>query len=120
MRVQLITTPFHPGYLTAERIKKAPNLKLALTAGIGSDHIDLQAASKAGITVAEITGKSLFAINAKWLYHLCCCHVPDGLHYLQATLQWDSSRGMQLVLSELNTELHSDPEPVPAAVVCQA
>ena len=54
--LQVITTPFHPGYITAERIAKAPHLKLALTAGIGSDHVDLMAASKAGITVAEITG----------------------------------------------------------------
>src|SRR3546814_3420283 len=42
-------------YLTAERIAKAPKLKLALTAGIGSDHVDLDAAIKAGITVAEVT-----------------------------------------------------------------
>src|SRR3546814_14537634 len=42
-------------YLTAERIAKAPKLKLALTAGIGSDHVDLDEAIKAGITVAEVT-----------------------------------------------------------------
>ena len=54
--IQVITTPFHPGYITKERIAKAPKLKLALTAGIGSDHVDLPAASEAGITVAEITG----------------------------------------------------------------
>lgn len=48
--------PFHPGYLTGERIAKAGKLKLALTAGIGSDHVDLQAAKEAGITVAEVTG----------------------------------------------------------------
>ena len=33
----VISQPFWPGYLTAERIDKAPNLKLAVTAGIGSD-----------------------------------------------------------------------------------
>ena len=33
--LQLITTPFWPAYLTPERIKKAPKLKLAVTAGIG-------------------------------------------------------------------------------------
>src|SRR3546814_1846288 len=38
-----------------ERIAKAPKLKLSLTAGIGSDHVDLDAAIKAGITVAEVT-----------------------------------------------------------------
>jgi formate dehydrogenase len=51
----VISQPFWPTYLTAERIAKAPNLKLALTAGIGSDHVDLQAAIERGITVAEVT-----------------------------------------------------------------
>jgi formate dehydrogenase len=51
----VISQPFFPAYLTAERIAKAPNLKLALTAGIGSDHVDLEAAAAANITVAEVT-----------------------------------------------------------------
>ena len=51
----VISQPFWPAYLTAERIAKAPNLKLALTAGIGSDHVDLQAAIEHGVTVAEVT-----------------------------------------------------------------
>ncbi|WP_374309110.1 NAD-dependent formate dehydrogenase [Methylocella sp.] len=51
----IISQPFWPAYLTAERIAKAKNLKLALTAGIGSDHVDLQAAIDRGITVAEVT-----------------------------------------------------------------
>ena len=51
----VISQPFWPAYLTAERIGKAPNLKLALTAGIGSDHVDLQAAMDHGITVTEVT-----------------------------------------------------------------
>src|SRR5439155_12502755 len=51
----VISQPFWPAYLTAERIAKAPELKLALTAGIGSDHVDLQAAIERGITVAEVT-----------------------------------------------------------------
>ena len=51
----VISQPFWPAYLTAERIAKAPNLKLALTAGIGSDHVDLQAAIDRGVTVAEVT-----------------------------------------------------------------
>jgi formate dehydrogenase len=51
----VISQPFWPAYLTAERIAKAPNLKLAVTAGIGSDHVDLQAAIERGITVAEVT-----------------------------------------------------------------
>ena len=51
----VISQPFWPGYLTEERIGKAKNLKLAITAGIGSDHVDLQAAIDRGITVAEVT-----------------------------------------------------------------
>jgi formate dehydrogenase len=51
----VISQPFWPAYLTEERIARAPKLKLALTAGIGSDHVDLDAAIKAGITVAEVT-----------------------------------------------------------------
>jgi formate dehydrogenase len=51
----VISQPFWPAYLTAERIANAPNLKLAITAGIGSDHVDLQAAIDRGVTVAEVT-----------------------------------------------------------------
>ncbi|RFU74626.1 formate dehydrogenase [Trichoderma arundinaceum] len=60
----IITTPFHPGYLTAERLAKAKNLKIAITAGIGSDHVDLLAANKTngGITVAEVTGSNVVSV----------------------------------------------------------
>jgi formate dehydrogenase len=51
----VISQPFWPAYLTEERIKKAKKLKLAITAGIGSDHVDLQAAMERSITVAEVT-----------------------------------------------------------------
>ncbi|MEU4154390.1 NAD-dependent formate dehydrogenase [Streptomyces sp. NPDC026659] len=51
----VISQPFWPAYLTPERIAKAPKLKLALTAGIGSDHVDLDSAIARGITVAEVT-----------------------------------------------------------------
>ena len=51
----VISQPFWPAYLTADRIAKAKKLKLAITAGIGSDHVDLQAAMDRGITVAEVT-----------------------------------------------------------------
>lgn len=51
----VISQPFWPAYLDADRIEKAKNLKLAITAGIGSDHVDLAAAIARGITVAEIT-----------------------------------------------------------------
>ncbi len=51
----VISQPFWPAYLTPERIAKAPKLKLAITAGIGSDHVDLKAANERRITVAEVT-----------------------------------------------------------------
>ena len=55
---------FHPGYLTAERLAKAKKLKLAITAGIGSDHVDLNAANKTngGIIVAEVTGSNVVSV----------------------------------------------------------
>ncbi|GAA5918290.1 hypothetical protein JCM6882_006320 [Rhodosporidiobolus microsporus] len=58
----LITTPFHPGYLTRELVAKAKNLKLAITAGVGSDHIDLDAANEKKITVAEVTGSNVVSV----------------------------------------------------------
>lgn len=51
----VISQPFWPAYLTAERIAKAKKLKLTITAGVGSDHVDLDAAVKHGITVTEVT-----------------------------------------------------------------
>jgi formate dehydrogenase len=51
----VISQPFWPAYMTAERIAKAPKLKMIVTAGIGSDHTDLQAAMERNITVAEVT-----------------------------------------------------------------
>jgi formate dehydrogenase len=51
----VISQPFWPAYLTAERFAKARKLKLAVTAGIGSDHYDLDAAIEHGVTVAEVT-----------------------------------------------------------------
>ncbi len=59
----VISQPFWPAYLTAERIAKAPNLKLAITAGIGSDHVDLDAAIKNNITVAEVTFSNSISVS---------------------------------------------------------
>jgi formate dehydrogenase len=58
----VISQPFWPAYLTRERITRAKNLKLVITAGIGSDHVDLQAASEAGITVTEVTGSNSISV----------------------------------------------------------
>jgi formate dehydrogenase len=59
----VISQPFWPAYLTAERIAKAPNLNLAITAGIGSDHVDLEAAIENGITVAEVTYSNSISVS---------------------------------------------------------
>ena len=59
----VISQPFWPAYLTAERIARAPKLKLALTAGIGSDHVDLDAAIASGITVAEVTYSNSISVS---------------------------------------------------------
>lgn len=58
----VITTPFHPGYITRERIAKAKNLKLCITAGVGSDHIDLNAANERKIGVLEVTGSNVQSV----------------------------------------------------------
>jgi len=51
----VISQPFWPYYLTREKIESAKNLKMAITAGIGSDHVDLQAAMDNKIDVVEVT-----------------------------------------------------------------
>ncbi|KZT21080.1 NAD-dependent formate dehydrogenase [Neolentinus lepideus HHB14362 ss-1] len=58
----LITTPFHPGYLTKDLIESAKNLKLCVTAGVGSDHIDLNAAVEKNIQVLEVTGSNVTSV----------------------------------------------------------
>jgi len=59
----VISQPFWPAYLTAERIAKAPKLKLAITAGIGSDHVDLDAAIAGDVTVAEVTYSNSISVS---------------------------------------------------------
>jgi formate dehydrogenase len=59
----VISQPFWPAYLTPERIARAKNLKLAITAGIGSDHVDLKAASEHGLTVAEVTFSNSISVS---------------------------------------------------------
>src|ERR687892_245860 len=59
----VISQPFWPAYLTAERIAKAPNLKLAVTAGIGSGHVDIDAAIEHDLTVAEVTYSNSISVS---------------------------------------------------------
>jgi len=58
----LITTPFHPGYLTRELVEKTTKLKLCITAGVGSDHVDLNACNEKKITVAEVSGSNVVSV----------------------------------------------------------
>ncbi|KAI0930498.1 formate dehydrogenase (NAD+) [Taiwanofungus camphoratus] len=58
----LITTPFHPGYLTRDLVNKAKNLKICITAGVGSDHIDLNAAVERKIQVLEVSGSNVTSV----------------------------------------------------------
>jgi formate dehydrogenase len=59
----VISQPFWPAYLTPERIAKAKKLKLAITAGIGSDHVDLESAIKHGVTVTEVTYSNSISVS---------------------------------------------------------
>src|SRR5277367_5092498 len=59
----VISQPFWPAYLTPERISKAKKLKLAITAGIGSDHVNLEAAIKHGVTVTEVTYSNSISVS---------------------------------------------------------
>ncbi|CAG84347.1 DEHA2A01408p [Debaryomyces hansenii CBS767] len=58
----VITTPFFPAYITRERINKAPKLKMCITAGVGSDHVDLDAANERKIAVTEVTGSNVVSV----------------------------------------------------------
>lgn len=60
----VVTTPFHPGYITKERILKAKNLKLLVVAGVGSDHIDLDFINESDkkISVLEVTGSNVTSV----------------------------------------------------------
>jgi formate dehydrogenase len=51
----VVSQPFWPVYIDQGTLQKAKKLKLIITAGIGSDHTDLQAAMDKGVTVAEVT-----------------------------------------------------------------
>ncbi len=51
----VISQPFWPYYLTRKKMETAKNLKMAITAGIGSDHVDLQAAMDNKVDVVEVT-----------------------------------------------------------------
>lgn len=81
----VISQPFWPAYLTAERIAKAKNLKLVVTAGIGSDHTDLDAAVAHGLTVAEVTFSNSISV-AEHVVMMILAQVRNYLPSYQAVL----------------------------------
>ncbi|KTD33138.1 NAD+-dependent formate dehydrogenase [Legionella nautarum] len=87
----VISQPFWPAYLTAERIAKAKNLKLAITAGIGSDHVDLQAAMNRNITVAEVT----FSNSISVAEHVVMMVLSQVRNYLPS-YQWVLDKGWNI------------------------
>ena len=78
----VISQPFWPAYMPADRFAKAKNLKLVVTAGIGSDHTDLQAAIERGITVAEVTYCNSISVAE----HVVMMILSLARNYLQS---WD-------------------------------
>jgi formate dehydrogenase len=78
----VISQPFWPAYMTAERFAKAKNLKLVVTAGIGSDHTDLQSAIDRRITVAEVTYCNSISVAE----HVVMMILALARNYLQS---WD-------------------------------
>ena len=78
----VLSQPFWPAYMTTERFAKAKNLKMVVTAGIGSDHTDLQAAIERGITVAEVTYCNSISVSE----HVVMMILALVRNYLQS---WD-------------------------------
>jgi formate dehydrogenase len=92
----VISQPFWPAYLTAERIAKAPKLKLAITAGIGSDHVDLAAATERGITVAEVTYSNSISVAE----HVVMMILSLARNYIPS-YQWVVKGGWKIGLAVL-------------------
>ncbi len=85
--------------MTKERLEKASKLKLIMTAGVGSDHIDLKTAADKGMTVVEVSGVQMksaacsFMAACSWrecctftrMWHCCkCC--SSSMHTLRSEL----------------------------------
>ena len=86
----IITTPFFPAYVTKERIAKAPNLKLCITAGVGSDHYDLDALNEKGVAVLEVTGSNVQSVAEHAIMTMLILLRNYGEGHAQATQgTWD-------------------------------
>ncbi|MBB4929214.1 formate dehydrogenase [Lipingzhangella halophila] len=87
----VISQPFWPAYMTRERIERARNLSLIITAGIGSDHTDLDAAIDNGITVAEVTYSNSISVSE----HVLMMILALVRNYLPAH-QWVLDKGWNI------------------------
>lgn len=56
----LLSTTFYA--VTREMLEQAPQLRLIQVAGVGVDHVDLQAAKEQGIWVANVTGANTISV----------------------------------------------------------
>jgi formate dehydrogenase len=79
----VISQPFFPAYITAERIAQSPNLKMAITAGIGSDHVDLEAACANNISVTEVTFCNSISVSE----HVCMQILGLVRNYIPSYMQ---------------------------------
>jgi formate dehydrogenase len=89
----VIATPFWPAYITRERLGTMPNVKLLLTAGVGSDHFDLAAASERGLTVAEVTGSNVVSVAEHVIMQLLALvrnYIPSYLEVVEGG--WDIAK----------------------------
>jgi len=66
----VISQPFWPAYITRELMEKSPNLRMAITAGIGSDHVDLQAAMEHKMDVTEVTFCNSISVAEHVVMHI--------------------------------------------------
>lgn len=92
----LVTTPFWPVYLDRERVERAERLRLVITAGIGSDHIEPGVAADHGITLAEVTGSNVVSVaeqNVLQILALVRNFVPA--HQQAADGRWDVAEAAQ-------------------------
>ena len=86
----IITTPFFPAYVNKERIAKAPKLKLCITAGVGSDHYDLDALNERGIAAIEVTGSNVVSVAEHAVMTMLILIRNYGEGHAQATKgTWD-------------------------------
>jgi formate dehydrogenase len=98
--IVVISQPFYPFYLTSERMKMAPKLKLALTAGIGSDHVDLSAAMQNKIDVLEVTYCNSLSVSEHVVMQILALvrnYMPSYKVLRKIVRQFDISNNFNLV-----------------------